>query len=461
MNSFDVFDTLIGRRHITADRVWKTLGEEFYIAEFPERRRRADTGVLSLEGIYRKLVADGALSSDNWRTIMDREIELETESVFPIQDNLDRVKDGDLMISDMYLPGHVILNLLRAASLTRQVTIHQSNGDKRTGRIWDLLIASKPTLHFGDNQESDFRIPRSRGINAELYNGTGLTNIENVLKGRGLEALALMLREFRLRQRSGRWSSYFELALQLNLPFLYVVCEQVFRLLHGRNIVFLGRDCQLLQRLYTAYYEPCTYLPFSRLVAYASPEDACNYLKFMSPQEPVYVDISSTGGTWSFLESFGKHEMLAVVHGDTNQQTLPKSLPPGFSCLTKNSICGETNLVLEIANCADHGFLKSVKRLGEGVYASEYGESEIPADLVQILHEPVSAATHFTKHYRSDIRVELSALSGGGMREVFHSLMGAICEQKWAMNQIPGFQEKELKYYVEVMKSRTTKPPKI
>ena len=103
MNSFDVFDTLLARRYFTSDPIWHHLSAEFNLPDFVQQRKAADTGGRSYEQIYDYLVDTNAIAADQRNVIATRELELEIETSFPIQKNIDRVKDGDILISDMYL----------------------------------------------------------------------------------------------------------------------------------------------------------------------------------------------------------------------------------------------------------------------------------------------------------------------------------------------------------------------
>ena len=144
---------------------------------------------------------------------MRRELQLEYENTIPIQENLDRVAHGDLLISDMYLSGHEILSLVRGAGLDKQVSIYQSNGDKHSGKVWDLLAGHRPSLHLGD-AISDSQVPQARGYRCELYQGSTPTPQE-----RQFQSLGLLMREVRLRNNPSRHKPFFVAANQLNSPW--------------------------------------------------------------------------------------------------------------------------------------------------------------------------------------------------------------------------------------------------
>lgn len=444
MNSFDVFDTLLARRNLNSEPIWAHLQQEFALSDFITRRKAADTGTRGLYEIYSKLVDEGVVPFNLMNTIYRREIELEIESAIPIQENLNRVQHGDLLISDMYLPASAILQMVRAVGLDKQVTIYQSNGDKSNGSIWPKLANNKPGVHLGDNQHSDVSMPRNAGITAEICTQSNFTQTEyRVFEN--LPNVALLMRESRLRF-DGRYKDYFNVANSANLPLLFVLAELVHRKFENRNVVFLGRDCQLLHAIYNAYYNATTpYLPFSRAVAYNQPEVALDYLQSHSPRNPVFVDISSTGGTWEKLQ--GDIQVCVAIYSDKAYYTpVQPVLPEKFSYLTTNTGIGQTNLLIEMFNCGDHGHLNKLNQIDGRLIAAEYGQPELPEDLIQVIHTPVKIAVKQASIYKDAIRSELGCLDQQQLVSMFGEFAKHICTQNHLLADAKSFLEKETQY---------------
>ncbi len=315
---------------------------------------------------------------------MHLEIELEFENAIPIRTNLERVEHGDLLITDMYMPGTDILRMLRGVGLDKQVTIFRSNRGKSSGEVWRTLASHMPGLHVGDNIHSDFNLPQSLGFNCELYSGAAPTARESVIAQLGMPTLAYLVREIRLATSGG--SDFFEVAGGLNLPWLFFSAE-LLRRRHSRTLSFLGRDGQLLYRIYNAYFAPCHYLPFSRKVAFSQPDAAIAYLKAHRPANGLFIDISSTGATREKLDADICIE--ALIYSDLHFYTRDKPrLPAGFSFVSANSDCGQTNVLLEVFNCGDHGYLKSINLLSEGLMTAEYEPVQLDTRLIDQIHKP-------------------------------------------------------------------------
>jgi len=449
MNTFDVFDTLIARRYITTHEVWKRLEVEFNLPNFVNTRQGPDDGSRSFKQIYDTLVQQGIVPGHIRDTIHDREIELEIETTFPVQENIDKVEDGDLLISDMYLPPEVILQMVRAAGLEKQVTIYQSNADKGNGSVWKDLIKNPPGYHIGDNPHTDYSSPIAAGINGVLYPGTAFTQPESFLNNVGLMHLALLTREIRLRE--SEHDDYFNVANQINLPLLFVVIEQLRRSIDNRPITFLGRDCQLMWKLYLEYFGVAYYMPFSRKIAYSQPELAARYIKSHSPANTVIVDISSTGKTWKHMNQYGSFDVKSVIYSDSEETT---NLPDTFSYLTKNSVCGETNLILEIMNCADHGYIDSLTAIGNKLIKANYAEKELPDEIINAVQSPVNAAIGLSKFYKNEISAELNRRSDAELATLFDQLSATICQQNYLLDDLIDFNEKETEYHTQIIQAR-------
>ena len=447
MNSFDVFDTLIARRYVNNNIILSHIESEFNLSGFVTARNAADTGSRSLQEIYNALESNNVIDSSIVQEVMDREISLEIETAIPIKENIDRVNDGDLLISDMYLPAYAIREMVRYAGLKKKVTIYQSNGDKNSGKIWKALQNNKPELHLGDNLHSDVTSAKQYGINAEHYPGTQLNSIEQHIHNNGLSHLALLTREIRIR--NGKVSSFFNVANSLNLPWLFIVSEMIYRKHNDCNIVFLGRDCQLLQRIYSSYYNTSTYLPFSRKVAFNQPAESLKYLTLHSPSDSVLVDIISTGATWEHLSKFGSNNITAIIYSniDGNRYTVDKPiLPTGFNFLTKNDEVLSTGLLLEVMNCAEHGHLSSINEIATNVFVSEFGEPELSTYIINEIHAPVQKAIDIKMYYQSAIREELKNISDETLKQLFIVLVQNICNQSVLNQHLGDFYAKENNY---------------
>lgn len=449
--SFDVFDTLVARRWMVSDGIWNELEAIYKLPGFAQARRAADNGQRDIYAIYDELTAKYGLEPGMHNTLLSEEIKAEIQQAIPIRSNLDKVQHGDWLISDTYLPASIIMQILRSAGLTKQVSLYQSNGDKRNGRIWELLSKAPPEYHLGDNPVSDVQQPQLFGIRAERYPGTGLTAIESFLFNAGLKCLALLVREIRLGHPS---EQLFDIAYNFNLPILICVAEIIHRRYPRRNLVFLGRDCFLLQKIYQAYYNGhCHYIPFSRVVVYKNPQLAADYLKSLSPPHPVYIDVSSTGATWEYLEKTHPNiEIMVLFYFDTYQYTKKKPvLPPGFRYIIPYSEVQETKtfkgFALEILNCADHGHICEIKQHGPHLYQAFFGEPEVPLEVSQSIHKPIEEAVRLAAVYQKNLREELARIDETKLIQIVTDFTKTVNKNNSFLWKVQGYLKKEDKYF--------------
>src|SRR5581483_11698054 len=254
--SYDVFDTLIARRCVEPTIVLEKLESRAQLPGLAAARLAADQRLGSLgqrytlREIWQEVARTLNLDAESTTQLENLEIQIEQEEVIPIVENLALVRDGDLLISDTYLPAEVVLSLLRRAGLERLVSAVITNDGKYRGWIWQQLLEKVPiTEHFGDNLHSDGKTPSEAGLKAIIYTGARRTSVEHMLVEQGWTALADLIREVRLAnpfpdsQPQERY--LWLLTCQSNFPLLYFASLWLDRLARENGfheIFFVSRD---------------------------------------------------------------------------------------------------------------------------------------------------------------------------------------------------------------------------
>lgn len=164
--SFDVFDTLLLRRHYSPSDIfgsrWKRIAAE-RIARIVHRNQEDVT----LAQIYAFL-----------RTSPDAELTAEKQTLFSnpeartIYDYARANGKRIIAISDMYLPGDVVGELLNAANYNDVERIYVScdaGVTKAGGRLFrhvvqDLGVSAEKIVHIGDHAISDHARPQEQGL---------------------------------------------------------------------------------------------------------------------------------------------------------------------------------------------------------------------------------------------------------------------------------------------------------
>ena len=423
VDSFDVFDTLIARRCIAPDGVFARMERELAWPGFARLRRAAEAALggsdYSLADIYRGVAQLAAVPqpvADAWR---EAEIAAELAEVVPIAENLQRVRDGDLLVSDMYLDAAAIRALLDRAGLDRQVGLLVTPRGKSSGAIWPRL-REQLTIgrHLGDNPHSDVAMPARFGIAVEHTAVSAPSGVEDWLLGVGLGDLARVLREARLRTWTpDPLARHLQLIqIQLNAPILLLASVLLHRLagrLGSTSLLFASRDCNLWLTLFRAMAsnlggEPLAteYFHTSRKARIDAAPAYCAYAAERLGEDALLVDLCGSGWSASLLlrslalrdrHCFFVHRLAAVPLYERHAATpdtchLHAAVAPAQA--------GLDHVRLEMANYADHGSVVGMRRIGDAmlpVLAADR-RSEAELRLVAAQHVAFAAVAGIVRH---------------------------------------------------------------
>lgn len=285
MNSWDCFDTLIARRHFHPKTIFDEVGKRLGDPEFKAKRVAAEKASnKTYEDIYKRLPG------------IDPQIELdvELEHMFPIYENMNRVQDGDLILSDMYLPEDFVRKLLEKCGLNKQVDIIVTPNGKKKGWIWDSVKAKyNIETHYGDNYKSDVVSAQKHGINAVHYSGHLFNDIESMVNKQDKQ-LACWMRCVRLVNpfNSNEHIRFWNDQANINLPVLALATLE----LPDTPIAFTYRDCYNWHKLYEAITGKQGYkLNVSRKM-YLNPNMYFdNYMSFVKDIGATIVDLQGKG----------------------------------------------------------------------------------------------------------------------------------------------------------------------
>jgi hypothetical protein len=331
VRSWDVFDTLIARRCVHPNGIFdlmgRSLGEGFTAVRVDaESTARAAKQEISLSDIYDELQIANDWTPEERQYALDLEIRLEIENTIPISENLSRVRDGDIVVSDMYLHAEVIMALLCAAGLNKKVTIFVSNNGKGDGSMWRRLNSQFRILkHTGDNLHSDFLRPLRHGIPARLTEAHAETQWERVLRCNGAPALSAYVREMRLRitHENEALRAVQRAQIEANFPLLLLASGALIQWCKRRSVLsalMCSRDCILWKQLAEKVARHADsdlvveYFLTSRVASLRSSDDFLEYASKRIKSDAVVVDLSMTGVSLAGLaDRLGMKEVSAFV----------------------------------------------------------------------------------------------------------------------------------------------------
>ena len=450
-NSFDLFDTLVARRCVTAAALFSEVGAAFGMRDFATARIAAEqrcsaTGRFGIDTIYEMLRTIGYVDAELARKLMEAEIQAEYDNAIPIRENIAAVRDFDLVISDMYLPPTMLRSLMQHVGLRRSVYLFVDNAAKNRGEIWPQLMRRWLIhRHVGDNAHSDVAVPRQFGIPAVHYVGAGFSRAERYLDDSGLPQLARTARELRLANPfpeatlEGLLWNHFA---GLNLPLLILFCVEVLerrRLSGHQRLLLVDRDCHFLTEIFTALFpvEPVELIHVSRAAMTSDGASVASYLKAVGVSDALVCDLVSTGRSWLRLASQNRLaiDFFALVFVDDylyeafDQEELKRLPGFRFSWALRSSAIGTVGKAIEVMNTAPHGSTLAVELIGNA-YAPQFSAGhELPASVLNTLMAVQAIAVGRIREGRQRLLQE--AESFADRRGMLGTLIRSLCVPAW------------------------------
>jgi len=289
VNSFDVFDTLLARKVENPHGIFKIIENDFPFPNFTYYRGNAENNSDgTFDDIYIKFGELYNIDNETCNKLKEFELNTEMKYSYLIKNNCNRVKDGDILISDMYLGEENIMKILKYHGFDKQVKLFVSPNGKSSRTIWPKLQRDyNIKLHLGDNEYSDVHSPRSFGICAELsldhaFNKTELFFINNNFRDFGL-----LIREFRHQNPFNVSSLQYKLfndQAKFNIPCLIMFSQSLYEIMVNEKrtkLLLLTRDGCLLIKIFKLLYPDieCMELESSRKIHDFPNEEYKNYLK--------------------------------------------------------------------------------------------------------------------------------------------------------------------------------------
>ena len=400
INSFDVFDTLVARRCGEPRVIFEEVGTRIGSTDFAVWRTEAEAALngtdYAIDDIYDRLAETHPLVREQRDHIQRLEIDREIANAIPIEENLAKVADGDLLVSDMYLTTETVRRILVKGGLKRLIGLHVETRGKSSGTIWPRLACDhRIASHLGDNQHSDVAVPRQFAIRTEHTASAGCNIIEQTLVQAGLRELALLCREARLATWNDdpRLRSLQLFQVSLNLPFLFLASISLARrvsALGKTQIAFCSRDCNLWLPLFERVADQMNvevdarYFLTSRLARKKGSEAYLDYARdFLAPHSLV-VDLCGTGWSLAHLADrlgVSRFDLFLVDHlppFDLYERAAKTPATCTVHTLFPTKRVGN-NVVLEVANLADHAMLVDMKKAGRG-FLPQFASTTFTAD---------------------------------------------------------------------------------
>ena len=326
VQSFDFWDTLVAREVKRPIDIFEYMRLDYALpVDFQQQRMRAEQRSSgSFDSIYDQLQIQYGWSDAYKQYVKHLEIITEIKYIIPVRENLRRVKEGDIIVSDMYLPERAFRDILTFLGVSvKDITFYITPGGKREGMIWPSLLARYSiSLHLGDNPQSDILSAANYSIPVELTTITDFTSAEAHFVNRK-ETLAIghALRRLRL---DIPYEDPIESAIWLDMmkhviPVMVFFSSYVYKVAKEQGlskIRFLTRDCHLYQRIFERMYPTADVASFvsSRYLNGSNDPDYKRYLRESYDDSTLLVDLhgSFKTGRPLFLDVFGRLPNVAL-----------------------------------------------------------------------------------------------------------------------------------------------------
>jgi FkbM family methyltransferase len=450
IRSFDVFDTLIARNCIDPHRIFDRVEQLTQNAGFAGDRLSAEQSIsnrtYNLDDIYDELTKIRGWSQAQRDAAQAAEIAAEMDAVIPIAENLADVRDGDVAVSDMYLPERVIRSLLKKAGLSKEMSIVVSSHGKRSGEIWPLLLANfQIEQHLGDNHVSDIQSPERFGIASRHTSVSSPDYVESWFIKHGLRDLAQIIRQ-------GRLVSWHEdptirqlqlIQLRFNFPILLVSSILLSRFVVAgniQNVLFCSRDCNLWLEIFRVVRSQMGvqvnefYFYTSRQARIKSTQSYRRYTAELLQNNGVLVDICGTGWSLShMMDKLGSYSPLYFIHHLSRREDYEKirPTPVGVSVhsVVGGGAAGMANNFLEMSNYADHPQVEDVcyiRNAPHPIFAPERRS----ASTLSMVREQRSSFRQMVALCESEGLVETLTAPDDALRAIVVELYKSLCDQK-------------------------------
>lgn len=384
--SFDIFDTVLIRKCGKPENIFYLMAEQLYPNDeakrddFVLRRKQAEGQAkkhikeeLTIKDIYSQIICSDYSSVE----LINIEKGIEKENLIVNPEILQKIEDhrsqgwNVAFISDMYLDSAFLKGILEDQGCFKEGDrIYIScdyNARKSTGALYDIVrrdLSLWEWKHYGDNQHSDVKMARHKGIKA-IHVDTAFREIEKSICSTGrffrdswkMSLLAGYSRNVRLQHKD---DPYVRIAADYvapaYIPYVLWVLEEARK--EGiERLYFLSRDSYILMKIAEQLPHDgieLRYLFLSRkslILPYLGAEGEEAYLKIIDKHTLIRKRVKDLLGQLKIdIKDLAKYGIAFDYSQITNNQQcenfINKIFHSEFTKELRNRIESETQLLL-------------------------------------------------------------------------------------------------------------------
>lgn len=328
--SYDMFDTLIFRYCNVPHLIFNIIQESVGNPDFKLQRCNAESIAskshknINIDTIYDTMKILYNYDDNTINYYKNTEIETEINNIYPNNELFLKLKENDIIVSDMYLSEQHLRTILKKCVKHNRdmydntlkhvnidkVKIYVSYNGKSDGWIWDIVQEKKIIkYHIGDNYHSDYSMVNKYGLNAIKYKGTSYSDMEKYLITNDNLNLANLCRFTRLLnpyiENTPEYIIYNS-ECNINIPILLLTCKYLNGL--NKKLLFNLRDCYYMKIFYDILYPDNNnshFLNSSRNAYKNVNEEYIEYMNTMISDNSIIIDVQGTGNSiFKFIELY-------------------------------------------------------------------------------------------------------------------------------------------------------------
>ena len=321
-NSFDIFDTIIARQCKNPSDIFDIIENEYPYKNFKNIRLESERIAynqyninMNIDHIYEifKSLTNEHIDFD---LLKEYEINKELEYSIPITSNINKIKNGDIYVSDMYLKPEHIYKLLSLHNINIDNLLFVTSGGKANGYIYEKLLKKYSIeTHTGDNHHSDIVMAQKYKINTCYTTISSFTSTETILYNLGYIDFQKSIRKYRLANPYQEKTNEYELYHQqitYNIPLLILFSIEIKNILDKEilnKVLFFTRDCCLLYKIFNKIYPDIEIMEYasSRIVHKDPSIGYINYMKKHYTEDSIIIDLNGSfkSGRNIYMDTFG------------------------------------------------------------------------------------------------------------------------------------------------------------
>jgi len=261
VNSFDLFDTILGKKINDQTTLFNKCMELNKLTNFTNIRIEAElkakekNKLYNLVNIYKYIQNHYKLNYSKLINYLNIELNIEAENLYPIYTNINKLTNDSILIIESYFTSEQIKKFLSLFNIIDiPIFISSELGMSKTdGTIYNYLKKDyKIKLHTGSNYTEDYEIPKKYKIPSIHYTfdtNQNILKLQNKLNINSKNYIKMIENNCKNLDNEIIWN----LQLHYNIPIL-ILFSHILRTYCNDNeineIIFINRNCMYLKRIF-------------------------------------------------------------------------------------------------------------------------------------------------------------------------------------------------------------------